>query len=175
VFKFLTGIIFTLLMLPIFVVWYVKTGHLPVATDAQDLPFEHQLAHMALDANIDKEAPKNAPFEASKDDLLSGAQLYREHCAVCHGLPNEPKTFVAQGMDPDPPQLFKGKGVTDDPAGVSYWKIANGIRMTGMPGYKKTLKEKEIWQISQLVAGADKLPSEVTSALTKPVPTQPQQ
>jgi len=26
---------------------------------------------------------------------------------------------------------FKGKGVTDDPAGVTYWKVANGIRLTG--------------------------------------------
>ncbi len=172
-FKFLSGIIFALLMLPIFVFWYVKTGRLEVATDAKELPFEHQLAHMALDAKTDKEAPKDPPFQASKDDLLDGAQLYREHCAVCHGLPNEPKTFIAQGMFPQPPQLFKGKGVTDDPAGVTYWKVANGIRLTGMPAYKKTLKEKEMWQISQLMAGADKLPSEVMTVLAKPLPTQP--
>jgi hypothetical protein len=42
-----------------------------------------------------------------------------------------------------------------------------------MPAYKKTLKEKEMWQISQLMAGADKLPSEVMTVLAKPLPTQP--
>lgn len=171
--KFLAGIVFTVLMIPVFVFLYVKMGYVPVATDAPAIPFERTLAHMGLNAKIDKEAPKDAPFQATKDDLLSAAHLYREHCAFCHGLPNEPKTFTAQGMYPRPPQLLKGKGVTDDPAGESYWKIANGIRMTGMPGYKKTLKEKEMWQISQLVAGADKLPSEVLDVLNKPVPMEP--
>jgi mono/diheme cytochrome c family protein len=76
-------------------------------------------------------------------------------------------------MFPRPPQLLKGKGVTDDPAGETYWKVANGIRLTGMPAYKKTLSEREMWQISELLAGADKLPSEVTDVLKKPVPTEP--
>jgi mono/diheme cytochrome c family protein len=66
--------------------------------------------------------------------------------------------------------LFKGTGVTDDPPAESYWKIANGIRLTGMPAYKKTLSEKELWEISELVANAGKLPDEVTSALKKPLP-----
>lgn len=171
--KFLAGIVFTLLLIPVCVFWYVKTGHVPVATDAPDMPFEGLLAHMGLDAKIDKEAPKTPPFQATKDDLLAAAHLYREHCAMCHGLPNEPKTFTAQGMYPRPPELLKGKGVTDDPAGETYWKVANGIRLTGMPGYKKMLSEKEMWQISQLMAGADKLPSEVMDALNKPMPTQP--
>lgn len=118
-FKFLAGIIFALLLIPVFVFSYVKMGYVPVATDSPDMPFERQLAHMSLDAKIDKEAPKPSPFQATKDDFLSAAHLYREHCAMCHGLPNEPKTFTAQGMYPRPPQLLKGKGVTDDPA----WRI----------------------------------------------------
>jgi hypothetical protein len=42
-------------------------------------------------------------------------------------------SFTSKGMYPQPPELFKGKGVTDDPAGETYWKVANGIRLTGMP------------------------------------------
>jgi mono/diheme cytochrome c family protein len=171
--KFLAGIVFAVLMVPVFVFLYVKMGFVPVATDAPALPFERKLAHIGLNAKIDKEAPKEPPFQATKDDFMSGAHLYREHCAMCHGLPNEPKTFTAQGMFPRPPQLLKGKGVTDDPAGETYWKVANGIRLTGMPAYKKTLSEREMWQISELLAGADKLPSEVTDVLKKPVPTEP--
>jgi hypothetical protein len=171
--KFLAGLIFAPIIAAVFILSYVKFGFVPVATDSPPLPFERQLAHMGLDAKIDREAPKTPPFQPTKDDFLSAAHLYREHCAMCHGLPKEPKTFTAQGMYPRPPQLLKGKGVTDDPAGESYWKIANGIRLTGMPGYKKNLTEKEIWQISQLVATADKLPSEVMDVLNKPAPTEP--
>jgi thiosulfate dehydrogenase len=172
--RFLAGVVFTLLLVAIFVYSYAKLGFIPVATDSLDMPFERQLAHMGLDAHIDKEAPKAAPFKASKDDFLSAAHLYREHCAPCHGLPGEPKTFMAQGMYPRPPELFKDKGVTDDPAGETYWKVANGIRLTGMPAYKKTLSEKEMWQISLLLADADKLPGEAMDVLKKPVPVDPQ-
>jgi mono/diheme cytochrome c family protein len=171
--KFLAGIVFTLLLVPVFIFSYVKLGFVPVATDAPPLPFERKLAHMGLNAKIDADAPKNAPFQASTDDFVSGAHLYRQHCAICHGLPNEPKSFTAQGMYPRPPQLLKGKGVTDDPAGESYWKIANGIRLTGMPAYKKTLTEKEMWQISQLLAGADKLPNDVMDVLKKAAMIEP--
>jgi thiosulfate dehydrogenase len=101
--------------------------------------------------------------------LQDGAHLYREHCAACHGLPDQPKTAIAVGMYPEPPQLFHGKGVTDDPAGETYWKVSNGIRLTGMPAYDKSLSQKQMWDISQLLAGADKLPATVTEALRKPV------
>ena len=62
-------------------------GRVPVATDAPAIPFERQLAHLGLDVKIDKEAPKQPPFQATKEEFLSAAHLYREHCALCHGLP----------------------------------------------------------------------------------------
>jgi mono/diheme cytochrome c family protein len=72
-------------------------------------------------------------------------------------------------MYPDPPQLFKGKGVTDDPAGETYWKVSNGIRLTGMPSYSKTMSERQMWEVSILVADADKLPASVMELLRKPI------
>lgn len=68
-------------------------------------------------------------------------------------------------MFPAPPHLFKGKGVTDDRAGETYWKVANGIRLTGMPAYNGSLSETEMWQVSLLLAKADKLPSQVRTGL----------
>ena len=56
--------------------------------------------------------------------------------------------------------LLQGMGVTDDPPGESYWKVKNGIRMTGMPAFSPGLTETELWQVSLLVANADKLPAE---------------
>ncbi len=58
--------------------------------------------------------------------------------------------------------------MTDDPAGETYWKVANGIRLTGMPGYVNSLSENEMWQVSMLLAEADKLPAEVHQTLTQP-------
>jgi mono/diheme cytochrome c family protein len=59
-------------------------------------------------------------------------------------------------------------GVTDDPAGVTYWKVANGIRLTGMPGYSSSLSSDQMWQVSLLLANADKLPTNVLNTLQQP-------
>jgi mono/diheme cytochrome c family protein len=130
------------------------------------MPFEKMLAQKALAARLEKEMPKTVPIEPTEANLLAGAALYQQHCAVCHGLPGQPKTAIAQGMFPPPPQLFHGKGVTDDEPGETYWKVANGIRLTGMPGFRGTLKEEQLWQISLLLAKANELTPSVKSALT---------
>ncbi len=117
--------------------------------------------------------PKTAPIQGDEPNFIAGAQVYRENCAVCHGLPGQPKTAIAKGMFPDPPVLLEGKGVTDDPAGESYWKVANGIRLTGMPGFKSSLSDTQMWQVSVLLAQADKLPASVKTILAAPVVTVP--
>jgi mono/diheme cytochrome c family protein len=58
--------------------------------------------------------------------------------------------------------------VTDDPPGESYWKIFNGFRLTGMPGFSKSLNETQMWQLALLLANADKLPSSAKAALVAP-------
>ena len=60
--------------------------------------------------------------------------------------------------------------VTDDPAGESYWKVANGIRMTGMPSFHESLSDTQVWQVSLLLANADKLPASVNVILAQPLP-----
>ena len=73
---------------------------------------------------------------------------------------------------PTPPELFKGQGVTSDPVGVTYWKVANGIRLTGMPGFNGSLSTEQMWQVSLLLSNANKLPDTVVSALKEPLVVQ---
>ena len=147
---------------------YFANGFAPVGTSAPPMPFEKRLARLALHARLEKEMPKTVPFETSEARYLSGAHAYVEHCAVCHGLPGRPETAIARGEFPKPPQLFEGKGVTDDPPGETYWKTVNGIRLTGMPGFEKSLPQARIWEIALLLANADKLPGSVTAVLKGP-------
>lgn len=73
-------------------------------------------------------------------------------------------------MFPPPPQLLQGKGVTDDPVGETYWKVANGIRLTGMPAYQGSLANVELWQVSQFLAHANELPNTARQIVTGPAP-----
>jgi len=72
-------------------------------------------------------------------------------------------------MYPNPPQLFRGKGVTDDPVSESYWKTANGIRLTGMPAFGAKLTDTQLWQVSQLLAHANEIPDSVKHLLAPDV------
>jgi thiosulfate dehydrogenase len=167
--RFLIGVIFGILLVAFCGYVYFAFGYAPVATAASPMPFEVKFAHMALNHVIDREAPKNAPIQPSEDNYMAGVHIYREQCAVCHGLPGQTQPDIAKGEFPRPPQLFKGKGVTDDPAGETYWKVANGIRLTGMPAYSKSLSDVQIWQVSLLLANADKISPTVKGELSAPL------
>ncbi len=163
--KFLIGLIVGLLVLPAAGYLYLSMGMAPVATSAPPLPMERYLTHKALNARIDREAPSGVTLAATEANFVAGVKVYKENCAVCHGLPGQEKQPIAKGMFPPPPQLFTGHGVTDDPAGETYWKVKNGIRLTGMPGFTGSLSEEQMWQVSIMLAQADKLPAAALAAL----------
>ena len=151
--------------------YYFAAGMAPVATDDPPMPFEKKLANMALDAHIEKQHVLQSPVSADEPNFLAGADVYKQHCAACHGLPGQPPTDYAATMYPKPTQLFRGQGVTDDPASESYWKAANGIRLSGMPAFKTKLTDTQLWQVSQLVAHANKIPESVKRMLVPDMPT----
>jgi len=171
--KFVAGLLLGLLIVPFGAYLYFTGGSAPVATTDSDMPFEKFLAHKALDARIKKDMSKNVPIQPNEANYLAGAELYKQHCAVCHGVPLAPKTAIATGMYPKPPLLLEGKGVTDDEPGESYWKIFNGLRLTGMPGFSKSLSETQMWQVALLVANADKLTPSAKAVLVAPAPNMP--
>jgi thiosulfate dehydrogenase len=154
---------------------YLKFGPLPVAVADAPLPFEKQIVKLPLNARIERES-KNAPFGISEDVFESGAHVYRAQCASCHGTPGHEVAF-AKHMFPSAPELWKKHGshgvvgVSDDEAGETYWKVANGIRLSGMPGYAHVLSETQMWQVSLLLKNADKeMPLPVLQILDSPAP-----
>jgi len=163
--KFGFGLVVGLILVLVVVYLYFSMGMAPVATAAAPMPFERAFARMALHARLDKEMPKSVPIAADEAAYTAGAQIYKDHCAVCHGLPGQAQTAIAKGMFPKPPKLMEGTGVTDDPPGETYWKVAGGIRMTGMPAFDKSLSTTQMWQVSLVCAHADKLPAAVKDSL----------
>jgi thiosulfate dehydrogenase len=162
---FLAGILVAVAAIALGAYLYFRLGCAPVATSAAPMPFESRLAHIGMHARIEKEAPHNDPVPVTAENEMAGADLYRKHCAMCHGLPAQPRPADAMGMFPHPPQLFAGKGVTDDPAGETFWKIQNGIRLSGMPSFDKVMTTVEMWQVADLLANAKQLPQPVTARL----------
>jgi len=161
----IVGILLGVLLVAGSVYFYFSTGRAPVATSAPPMPLERKFAKMGLHAYLEKLPHPEPQVPADETNLIAGAKVYKEQCAVCHGLPGEAKSAISTGMFPKPPELFHGTGVTDDDAWESYWKVENGIRMTGMPGFKDRLTEPQIWQVTVLVKNADKISEAVRKEL----------
>lgn len=172
--RFLLGLVLGLLVLPVCGLIYFRMGHPPVAVADQPFPLEKQIVRVPLQSRIDKEMPKSAPIEASATNLTTGAQIYRAQCAACHGLYGRPSEFASH-MYPHAPQLWAPHrngviGVNDDPVGETYWKVANGIRLTGMPAFNKVLNETQMWQVTVLLKSAGQpMPPDATKLLTTPL------
>jgi thiosulfate dehydrogenase len=160
-FRILLGIVLGILLTPLAVLAYLRFGNVPVAVADHPFPQEQLITHVPLNARIDREMVKVAPIQPDEANLVAGAHIYAEQCAACHGFYDKPSSF-GEHMFPDAPPLWEKHhggavvGVSDDPPGETYWKVSNGIRLTGMPSYKKTLTENEMWQVSILLANADK-------------------
>ena len=167
--NFFLGAIVGIVTFVSLVVAYFFLGIAPVSTAAGPMPFEHYLAKSALNARVHKEMPKTVPITGNESNYLAGAKIYRENCAVCHGLPGQSRPSIGVGLYPKAPALFIGKGVTDDSPGETYWKVVNGIRLTGMPRFQ-LLSETQAWQVSILLANADRLPISVLTDLSSPNP-----
>jgi len=167
---FAAGVLATVLVLVGGTYFYFASGMAPAATADPAMPFEKQLAKKSLHAHINNAAVGASPVPADEPNLLAGAKIYKAQCAVCHGLPNQPPPAIATSMFPHATLMFKGKGVTNNSPGESYWKAANGIRLTGMPSFKGALTDTELWQVSQLVAHANHLPESANQVLVPDPP-----
>jgi thiosulfate dehydrogenase len=154
--RVLLGMVLGIAILAVCVFFYFRLGYAPVATASAPMPFEQFIAQGALDARIKKEAPTTVPVQADESNLAAGYKIYRDTCAMCHGLRGEEETGIAKGMFPKPPQFFahpaKGGAV-----GQTFWVVKNGIRLTGMPGFGASMTDDQIWQVSLMIEQRDKL------------------
>ena len=159
--RIVVGFILCLVLVPLAVLAWFRFGHPPVAVADTPFPLERQIVGIPLNARINREAPAAAPIQADQDNLVAGAGIYRDQCAACHGFYGKPSSIAAH-MYPAAPQLWQQHknsnvvGVSDNPPGETWWKVTNGIRLTGMPSFKGTLSDTQIWQVSLLLAHADK-------------------
>jgi len=173
------GIVLGVVLVPLAVLAWFHFGTVPGAVSDPPLPMERLITSVPLDARIDRELVRTPLIEANEVNLLAGAAVYRDQCAACHGFHGKPSGF-GDHMFPGAPPLWEKHqrndvvGVSDDPPGETYWKVANGIRLTGMPSFKQVLTDTQMWQVSLLLANADKpLPAAAVDILRGQTPTAP--
>ena len=161
----LFGVVLTFVLLAVGGYVFITTGHMPMATSAGALPFEETVAKMALHASVKDSLDLKSPLPLNDDTLIGGAKVYNGNCAMCHGAFQQPKPDLAKYMFPPPPQLLADEMMTKDAEGELYWKITNGIRMTGMPAFEQIIDQNRRWQVTLLLKHADTLSPAVQKQL----------
>jgi mono/diheme cytochrome c family protein len=87
------------------------------------------------------------PVPDTPDSVKEGAEHFQHHCQICHGLDGH-NTGVpfANKMSPEVADLGQ-KNVQNYSDGQLKMIIQQGIRYTGMPGWKGILEDGEMWNI----------------------------
>jgi hypothetical protein len=171
--KVFLGFLLGVVAIVLGVAGYLRFGAVPVATADKPFPYEKAIVSVPLNARIARQI-QQPPFGTGEDVYEGGAHVYRAQCAGCHGTPGHDVPY-ARHMYPAAPQLWKKHargnvvGVSDDEPGETYWKVANGIRLTGMPSFDHLLTDTQMWQVTLLLKNADQqLPDPVMKILTAP-------
>jgi mono/diheme cytochrome c family protein len=127
--------------------WYVVNNG--VSAREQPGAVEEFVARRVRDMAISRRARSlTNPVESSPEAIAEGREHFADHCAVCHANDGSGNTEVGQGLWPKAPdmRLPQTQNLSD---GELFWIIENGVRFTGMPGWRTGTKEGESssWQL----------------------------
>ncbi len=170
---------------------FVALGGLPMTADAQPGGLEIWAAHVSMHGWFSHHVPKNVPDTVAVNDqtLMHGAAIYQANCAVCHGGANYQRSGLRDGVYPGAPQFVHvdegshggehhgGHHAHNGPDEFGYYVIKHGIRFTGMPAWKYSLSDDDIWSVVNFMHAMNHLPPDVQAAWQKmpmsPIAPQP--
>jgi mono/diheme cytochrome c family protein len=158
--NFILGIVVTILVLVIGGLGIALLGFAPTNSNTSPPKLERQIAMSALDASMERHAPRlNNPVPPTDENLIAGLKIYTMNCAGCHGdISRHPSVFGKSFYPPAPSLILHP---LDDPEWHVFYAIRTGVRYTGMPAWDKTLPESDIWKVTAFLTRIEKLPPAV--------------
>ncbi len=168
---FIFGIMTVILILALGVL-FAYMGFVDMRADNPPSKIERTIAGHAMDANVARAAPKlTNPVTANEANLVAGAHLYRDNCAVCHGDPVHPKAPLAESLNPPAPQFMTD--MADMPENQNFYILQHGIRWTGMPGWKNVLSDQQIWGLVTFLSHMNDLSPATKQVFAETAPRTP--
>lgn len=166
--NFIRGFIVGAVALTAGVYSYTRYGFFDLSADQNPSALEERIGSSAMDESTGRHAPlRKNPLQANQETLLAGARLYRDKCSDCHGGPVNPNSDYGRSFYPRVPQFMKQ--APDMPEHENFYIVKHGVRWTAMPAWGNVMTDSEIWQVVTLLSHFQKLPSEVTAELKKPI------
>jgi thiosulfate dehydrogenase len=158
--NFVLGVIVTVLVIVLGGLAMLDFGFFPTAADATPPNFERRIASGALDASMERHAPRvTNPVPPTDDNLIDGMKIYTMNCSLCHGTLDNKPSPLEKSLYPTVPQLILDP--LDDPEWHIYYAVSSGVRYTGMPAWRHALSDQDIWKVVGFLSRVQKLPPKV--------------
>ena len=144
-----------LLVLVLFVSFLAASGLVPVTERPGEFAWTRWFLQFAKRRSVTLHSLTiRAPSLDSPDLIVKGAGPYETTCRSCHGSPPDPRSPLAFGMDPSPPNLQSIVATWDDRE--IFLIVKHGIAFTGMPAWPDPGRDDEVWA---MVAFLRRLPA----------------
>src|SRR4029077_13594896 len=155
--NFILGIIVALLVLALGGLAVTTLGLLPTTADATPPALERRIATSAVDASMERRAPRvTNPMPPTDENLIEGMRVYTMNCAICHGTLDKKPSPLEKSFAPPVPQIILDP--LDDPEWHIYYAVRTGVRYTAMPAWNKALSDQDIWKATAFLSRIQKLP-----------------
>jgi mono/diheme cytochrome c family protein len=157
---FIWGMIVIVVVVVLVGLGVANFGLMPTNADATPPALERHIAMNALDASMERHAPRvTNPMPATDDNLIDGMKIYTMNCSLCHGTLDNKPSALEKAFYPPAPQLILDP--LDDPEWHIYYAVRTGVRYTGMPAWGKALSPDDMWKVTAFLSRIQKLPPKV--------------
>lgn len=164
--NFLLGVLFTLLVVFLGVLGYLRLGYAEVRGDLPPANWERKLMFSSVHASVRRRAPELPnPIPATDENLVAGGKMYLNECAGCHGTPGKPPE-TGESLYPPIPQLPQAG--TDYTEAQVFWVAKHGIRLSGMFANGKWDSDQKLWTVAAYIKRIKALPAHVQEEIAKP-------
>ena len=144
-------------ILPLGVLAYVKSGLYNVAASHPHTKFTEWLTHETMIHSVRSHAKSiTAPPVVTPDQVVRGFCTYETHCVACHGAAAVARQQWVSGLEPQPPYLLDA--THNWKPRELFWIVKNGIKMTGMPSWRDSLSDPQIWDVVAWLKASSQLP-----------------
>jgi mono/diheme cytochrome c family protein len=125
---------------------------------------ETNLANAAKDVTIPLEAGKMKNPLPETDEIVSqGQEVFLGSCAQCHGADGRGDSDLGHSMNPPAMDLTSSHVQHWNDAEL-FWIVQNGVRLTGMPSWKSSISDEDVWKLARFIHNLPRLDAASTSA-----------
>lgn len=149
-----------IVIVPLGALAFIRSGIYDVGAARQHTKLTEWMTHETMVHSVRRYAAAEVdpPASFTPAQVAAGFCEYESHCVACHGASALPREQWVSGQEPAPPYLLAASRRFD--RAELFWIVDHGIKMTGMPAWRGTMSEEEMWNVVAFVEAMPNMDSQ---------------